>query len=980
MGGSTESWTQKYSKRIVAVYLIIENPQPSDLTYGTPSLFFPSFTVHIYSHPHYLKDNTSHHPPPPPPPPPPPSPPLHIYGNFFLLPFDLHSLRSPLFSLPPQTHAAISSPSLLLSWRTDLFLRSLCRLKRQLFCNFEFYKPESTRSLFPGGYKRPEIKVPNIVLRLSSDDVFRDDKAVLDVIDEAVSDRVGIVVLTGGEGSGKKLYEAACLLKSVIRDRAYLLIDERVDIAAAVNASGVLLSDQGLPTIVARNTLMDAKTDSVILPLVARNVRTHNAALDASNSEGADFLIYTIDGEGSLENLLSSVSGRVKIPIFVMVDSLMVGTSLKISSDLLRSGVSGLVVSVDELSSTREDDLSNLFYSEYAYKKVDDDRQSFDNLRVADKENGFPGKKMIAGFTRLEERERQFIVKERSILLEAIDVIQRAAPLMKDISLLKDAVSQLDDPFLLVIVGEFNSGKSSVINAFLGQRYLRDGVVPTTNEITFLRYSESEFSAATMIIVDTPGTNVILQRQQQLTEEFVPRADLLLFVMSADRPLTESEVAFLRYIQQWRKKVVFVLNKSDLYRNAEELDEAIGFIKENTRKMLNAEDVTLYPVSARSALEAKLLAFNGPEKQEQPSNTPYLGANNFSHLEKYLYSFLDASTNNGIERIRLKLETPVKIAERLLSACQKLVREECQQAERDLVLVNDLLSSVKEHAMKMESESISWKRKILSLIDNVQGRAVKLAESTLQLSNLDLVTSYVLRGNKSFQMPVTSSLRDEVIDPAVAEAQKLLREYAMWLESNNARKGNMYKDSFEERWPSVVPSVQSQSEASQVLRTKHELGITVIEDFSAAAASKLFDQEIREVLLGTFGGLGAAGLSASLLTSVLPTTLEDLLALGLCSAGGLLAISKFSARRQQVVSKVRRTADVLARQVEEAMQKDLQDATDSLNNFVTLIGKPYQETAQDRVNKLLGTLDELAAIQEQLETLQIEIQNLHVSR
>lgn len=87
--------------------------------------------------------------------------------------------------------------------------------------------------------------MPNIVLRVSSDDVFRDDKAVLNVIDHAVSDTVGIVVLTGGEGSGKKLYEAACLLKSVIKDRAYLLIDERVDIAAAVSASGVLLSDQG---------------------------------------------------------------------------------------------------------------------------------------------------------------------------------------------------------------------------------------------------------------------------------------------------------------------------------------------------------------------------------------------------------------------------------------------------------------------------------------------------------------------------------------------------------------------------------------------------------------------------------------------------------------------------------------------------------------------------------------------------------------
>lgn len=45
-----------------------------------------------------------------------------------------------------------------------------------------------------------------------------------------------------------------------------------------------------------------------------------------------------------------------------------------------------------------------------------------------------------------------------------------------------------------------------------------------------------------MTIVDTPGTNVILQRQQRLTEEFVPRADLLVFVISADRPLTGSEV------------------------------------------------------------------------------------------------------------------------------------------------------------------------------------------------------------------------------------------------------------------------------------------------------------------------------------------------------------------------------------------------------------------------------------------------------
>ncbi|GER24822.1 FZO-like [Striga asiatica] len=755
------------------------------------------------------------------------------------------------------------------------------------------------RSLFPGGYKRPEIRVPNLVLRLSAEDVLRDDKALLDVIDGAVSGRVGIVVLTSGEGSGKKLYEAACLLKSVIRDRAYLLIDERVDIAAAVNASGVLLSDQGLPTIVARNTMMDAKTDSVILPLVGRNVQTLEAALDASNSEGADFLIYTIKDGDHLEELVSSVCGRVKIPIFILTDFTRDEMFSKIPLGSLTSGVDGVVVSVDELNSSRDNDLMKLFYSEYARGQV------FDSLETLGAQNGIYGQQMVGGFTRLEEREKQFIETERSILLEAINVIERATPLMGDILLLKDAVSQLDEPFSLVIVGEFNSGKSSVINAFLGQRYLKDGVVPTTNEITFLRYSDSEFSEQScerhpdgqyicyipapilkeMTIVDTPGTNVILQRQQRLTEEFVPRADLILFVMSADRPLTESEVAFLRYIQQWKKKIVFVLNKSDLYKCADELNEAIVFIKENTRKMLNAEQVTLYPVSARSALEAKLSAFSGLEKQEEYSNNPYPGANNFSDLEEYLYSFLDVSTNNGIERIRLKLQTPVEIAEQLLSSCQKLVTDEFQQAEQDLKMVNNILGSVKGYSLEVENESISWKRQILSLL-----------------------------------------------------------------------------------------------EANELLRTKQEIGIAVIVEFSAAAASKLFEQEIREVLLDAFGGLGAAGLSASLLTSILPTTLEDLLALGLCSAGGLLAISNFSSRRQKVIDKVRRTVDALACQLEEAMQKDLVDATNTLNNYVTLISKPYQELAQNRVIKLSGTLDELKDIAGQLEELQIEIRNFHVSR
>lgn len=549
--------------------------------------------------------------------------------------------------------------------------------------------------------------------------------------------------------------------------------------------------------------------------------------------------------------------------------------------------------------------------------------------------------------------------------------------------------------------GEFNSGKSTFINALLGEKYLKDGVVPTTNEITFLRYSELNSNEQQrcerhpdghlicylpapilreMIIVDTPGTNVILQRQQRLTEEFLPRADLLLFVISADRPLTESEVTFLRYTQQWKKKVVFVLNKSDIYQNVTELEEAIAFIKENIKRLLNTEHVTLYPVSARSALEAKLLASsNVHERNEEVSlNHSHWRTNSFFDLEKFLYSFLDGSTSTGIERMKLKLETPVGIAEQILSACQKLVRQDCQQANKDLMSVNELVGSVKEYALKMESESISWKRQTLTLIDTTQKRAVKLTESTLQISNLDLVTSYVFKGNKAAQRPAGSVIQNDIIGPALSEALKLLDEYVTWLQSNNAREGRLYLESFKKRWPSFVnPRIHVEFETDKLLGRKYELSTKAIENFNAAAASKLFEQEIREVFLGSFGGLGAAGLSASLLTSVLPTTLEDLLALGLCSAGGLLAISNFPTRRQQVVDKVKRTADALAREVEEEMQKDLLETTQSLENFVKLIGKPYQDLAQQRLENLLVMQDRLTSVENKLKTLQIEIQNLH---
>lgn len=314
----------------------------------------------------------------------------------------------------------------------------------------QYDSSQNLRTLFPGGYKRPEIKVPSLVLKLSADEILK-DKAALDKVDEAVAKTVGVVLLDGGDSSGGRLYEAACLLKSVIRDRAYLVISERVDIAAAIGASGVVLSDQGLPTVVARKTMLDSRSGSVVLPLVARTVQTSSDALRASSAEGADFLIYSIDPQDQADELAKSVLNSVKVPIFVNGASFGVDILHSEGANLLKEGASGFVVSLCDLGFFSGGVLDSLFLLSYPSDKGELPEIS-GKLKLLNVENGMPMTKGVAGFSRLEEKEKLLLEQEKLILLEAIDIIQRAAPLMGEVSLLIDAVSQLDEPFLLVIV------------------------------------------------------------------------------------------------------------------------------------------------------------------------------------------------------------------------------------------------------------------------------------------------------------------------------------------------------------------------------------------------------------------------------------------------------------------------------------------------------------------------------------------------
>jgi len=206
-----------------------------------------------------------------------------------------------------------------------------------------------------------------------------------------------------------------------------------------------------------------------------------------------------------------------------------------------------------------------------------------------------------------------------------------------------------EDRFNLVVLGQFKRGKSSLMNAIIGRPLLPTGLLPLTSVVTALRFGPAERLVLTrdnswrqeapisalaeyvtergnpgnikkidtayvelpvsllrrgLHFVDTPGVGSIHEQNTATTYTFLPQCDAALFVTSVDTPLSELEVDFLRTVRQHARKVFFIVNKTDLLA-AEEREEVLSFIREGLREAAGGEEVRLFPVSSREALEAK---------------------------------------------------------------------------------------------------------------------------------------------------------------------------------------------------------------------------------------------------------------------------------------------------------------------------------------------------------------------------------------
>ncbi len=402
----------------------------------------------------------------------------------------------------------------------------------------------------------------------------------------------------------------------------------------------------------------------------------------------------------------------------------------------------------------------------------------------------------------LSEQQHDLLAEELALLERLAEILDDYPATEEDKESITDAAEHLTALFLLVIVGEFNSGKSAFINALVGGQVMPEGVTPTTSVINLLRYDETQgegmlpegiiertYPAAFLediTVVDTPGTNAIIREHEDLTEKFVPRSDLVLFVTSADRPFTESEREFMAAIREWGKKLVIIINKIDLLREEADVAKIVSFVQENIARLLEFTP-EVFPVSSLFAQQAKALGDRNPSERDRLWKQSRFGA-----LEKYIFETLDEEG-----RIRLKLLSPLGIAEHLTDRYLKATSDRLTVLRDDLATIENIERQLTLYQEDMRRQFAYHLTRIENIIAKMTARGDEFFEETIRLGRIfDLLNSDKIRGQ--FERAVVSDT-EERIDATINElidwmVEQDLRTWQAVNEYIDRRRLSKYED------------------------------------------------------------------------------------------------------------------------------------------------------------------------------------------
>lgn len=326
---------------------------------------------------------------------------------------------------------------------------------------------------------------------------------------------------------------------------------------------------------------------------------------------------------------------------------------------------------------------------------------------------------MISGIIKNKELKRT--LNEVSELLKDVEGFFSRLGHTDTEKKIQDMAKQMAEPFYIIVVGEYNAGKSTFVNALLGKRILRIGPTPTTHNIVLLTHGDSfgqeqlqeHLSRVTyplevlkeITLVDTPGTNSIFVEHEGIIENFIHRAELVIFITSSDRPLTESERKFLYLLKgKWGRKVLIVLNKIDL-KSEEEVGEIVPFIEKNCYKLLGF-DPKVIPVSSTQAATAKA-----------NQNQEMLQKSNIREIEEFIFDKMDFDV-----KMELKFLSPLRFLSNMFSEVKKDLETKIARYNSEIAGIERLEARLKSKREDMQEYSRKYRLEIESAFSRLKER------------------------------------------------------------------------------------------------------------------------------------------------------------------------------------------------------------------------------------------------------------------
>jgi small GTP-binding protein len=497
------------------------------------------------------------------------------------------------------------------------------------------------------------------------------------------------------------------------------------------------------------------------------------------------------------------------------------------------------------------------------------------------------------------------------------------------VATLRGLNSSLREPFLFVVMGEVKAGKSTVLNALFGRDFCRADVLPATDRIYLFKYASEPKDVAInehltecyrpnnflrdFNIVDTPGTNTIVAEHQRIAEEFVPMADLVLFVFSITNPWGASAWAFLDLIHtRWKKNIIFVLQQADL-RNAEEVEAVKKHLEQTAREKLGSSP-PIFAVSAKAAFQAKT---GDPAQREA-----LLAQSHFDELERCI-----GQTISGGESRAGKLRS-------VCQSAQVIVRELAEKAKGAFATIqkdNDRIAELGGVLEERKEQSLRQVGGVLwSLAQNFERTQKKSEELLAARLSWGRTFQLVFRKQKwhtEFQESIDQQLRDS-LKREIANSIELL-------ETDLKGVWQQLHESIQKTFATEVPAPPAPpdfiNERDQLLK---RIELTLIERMSGKAIeeqmTRMFDDAATWMRLPA--GIAVAGSAATVAAA-----LAHLAIIGI--TGSVAGVAVLSGAAVAVVKRNRILSE-FRKQMADKREEILSPVEDHLRHAIGLF---YQE-------------------------------------